>query len=81
MLALFVLSVIILFMSTGCQTLSHSLIGDDAFYYVPGGVEGIARFYAKRYEGRRTTSGENISRKKTDGRPIRLCRWEPGSEW
>ncbi len=64
MLALFVLSVIILFMSTGCQTLSHSLIGDDAFYYVPGGVEGIARFYAKRYEGRRTTSGEIYRAKK-----------------
>lgn len=64
MLALFVLSVIILFMSTGCQTLSHSLIGDDAFYHVPGGVEGTARFYAKRYEGRRTTSGEIYRAKK-----------------
>jgi len=64
MLALFVLSVVMLCMSTGCQTLSHSLIGDDAFYRVPGGVEGMARFYAKRYEGRRTTSGEIYRAKK-----------------
>ena len=64
MLALFILSVVMLFMSTGCQTISHSLMGDDAFYSVPGGVEGTARFYAKRYEGRRTTSGEIYRAKK-----------------
>ncbi len=64
MLALFILSVAMLFMSTGCQTISHSLMGDDAFYSVPGGVEGTARFYAKRYEGRRTTSGEIYRAKK-----------------
>jgi uncharacterized protein YceK len=41
---------LILFMMIGCQTISQ--------YYAPGGAEGTARYYAKRYNGRKTTSGE-----------------------
>lgn len=47
---------LILFMVIGCQTISQ--------YYAPGGAEGTARYYAKRYNGRKTTSGEIYSSKK-----------------
>lgn len=40
----------------GCQTISQ--------YYEPAGAEGTARYYAKRYNGRKTTSGEIYSSKK-----------------
>lgn len=43
-------------MVIGCQTISQ--------YYAPGGAEGTARYYAKRYNGRKTTSGEIYSSKK-----------------
>ena len=53
---LFVLSLVLLFVSAGCQTISQ--------YYAPNGAEGVARYYAKRYNGRKTTSGEIYSSKK-----------------
>lgn len=43
-------------MCFGCQTISQ--------YYEPAGAEGTARYYAKRYHGRKTTSGEIYSSKK-----------------
>jgi rare lipoprotein A len=67
----FILSLVILFMCGGCQTLSMAQRADKpnleqitARYSAPDGAEGIARYYAKRYKGRRTTSGEIYSPKK-----------------
>jgi rare lipoprotein A len=54
--ALFILSLVMLFVSVGCQTISQ--------YYAPDGAEGVARYYAKRYNGKRTTSGEIYKSKK-----------------
>jgi rare lipoprotein A len=51
-----ILSLLILFVSAGCQTISQ--------YYAPDGAEGVARYYAKRYNGKRTTSGEIYKSKK-----------------
>jgi rare lipoprotein A len=51
-----ILSLLMLFVSAGCQTISQ--------YYAPDGAEGVARYYAKRYNGKRTTSGEIYKSKK-----------------
>lgn len=57
--------VFLLFMMTGCQTISQSLIGDNTvLYYMPGGAEGFARYYANSFNGKRTTSGEIYQSKK-----------------
>jgi hypothetical protein len=57
--------VLLLFMIAGCQTISQSLIGDNtALYYMPGGAEGFARYYANSFNGKRTTSGEIYQSKK-----------------
>jgi rare lipoprotein A len=68
---LFILSIFMLLMCSGCQTLSQSLRTDKPnleqiikHYSAPDGAEGIARYYAKRYNGRRTTSGEIYNSKK-----------------
>ncbi|MCX5849953.1 MAG: septal ring lytic transglycosylase RlpA family protein [Deltaproteobacteria bacterium] len=67
----FILSLVMLFVSVGCQTISQEQRGKEsklaqmiARYSAPDGAEGIARYYAKRYNGRRTTSGEIYSPKK-----------------
>jgi rare lipoprotein A len=49
-IALFVLSVVMLCSNVGCQNLAQ--------YYTRDGAEGVARYYAKHYNGKRTTSGE-----------------------
>lgn len=54
--ALFVLSVVILLAIVGCQTISQ--------YYTKNGAKGVARYYAKSYNGKRTTSGEVYNSKK-----------------
>jgi len=68
---LFILSLVMLFMCVGCQTLSQAQRNEEsrreqtiAHYAAPDGAVGIARFYAKRYNGRRTTSGEIYNSKK-----------------
>ncbi len=68
---LFILSLIMLFMCAGCQTLSQIQRSDEsklaqtiARYTAPDGAMGVARFYAKRYNGRKTTSGEIYNSKK-----------------
>jgi rare lipoprotein A (peptidoglycan hydrolase) len=68
---LFILSLVMLFISVGCQTISHvqkvnesNLPQIIAIYSEPDGAVGIARYYKKRYNGRRTTSGEIYSSKK-----------------
>jgi rare lipoprotein A (peptidoglycan hydrolase) len=53
---LFILSLVMLFVSTGCQT--------TAQYYTPGGSKGVARYYAKSYNGKRTSSGAIYNSKK-----------------
>ena len=55
-LVLFVLSLVMLFVSVGCQNIAQ--------YYTKGGAEGVARYYAKKYNGRKTTSGEIYNSKK-----------------
>jgi rare lipoprotein A len=47
---LFVLSFTMLFVILGCQTVAQ--------YYTPGGAKGVARYYAKSFHGKRTSSGE-----------------------
>ncbi|MFA5321518.1 MAG: septal ring lytic transglycosylase RlpA family protein [Smithella sp.] len=68
---LFVLSLVSFFMCGGCQTISQSIIADNssleqiiAAYSPPDGAEGTARYYAKRFNGRRTSSGEIYNSKK-----------------
>jgi len=68
---LFILSIVMLIACAGCQTLSPSLKADEpnpeqiiTTYSAPDGAEGIARYYAKRYNGRRTSSGEIFNQKK-----------------
>ena len=68
---LFILSLIMLFMCVGCQTLSQTQRAEEsklaqtiARYAAPDGTVGVARFYAKRYNGRKTTSGEIYKSKK-----------------
>lgn len=56
MFALFILSLVMLFVNAGCQTISQ--------YYAPDGAEGTARYYAKSYNGKRTTSGQIYNSKK-----------------
>ena len=53
---LFILFLVMLFAIIGCQTISQ--------YYAPDGAEGTARYYAKSYNGKRTTSGEIYNSKK-----------------
>lgn len=53
---LFILFLVILFVIVGCQSIAQ--------YYAPDGAEGTARYYAKRYHGKRTTSGEIYNSKK-----------------
>jgi rare lipoprotein A len=48
--AMFILSLIVLYLIVGCQSLAQ--------YYTPNGAEGVARYYAKRYHGKKTSSGE-----------------------
>ena len=62
---LIILSLVMLFVSVGCQTISPAQKTEESkleqtinHYAAPDGAEGIARYYAKRYHGRRTTSGE-----------------------
>lgn len=69
--ALFILSLVPLFMCAGCQTISQSTQADTPYpeqiiaaYSPPDGMEGIARYYAKRFNGKRTSSGEIYSSKK-----------------
>ena len=51
--------VFLLFMMTGCQTISQSLIDDNTvLHYMPGGADGFARYYENSVNGKRTTSGE-----------------------
>ena len=68
---LFILSLVMLFLCVGCQTLSPAQKSKEsrreqtiAHYTAPDGAVGTARFYAKRYNGRRTTSGEIYNSKK-----------------
>jgi rare lipoprotein A len=70
-LSLFVLSLMMLFMCAGCQTLLQAQRSEEsklaetiARYSSPDGTVGVARFYAKRYNGRKTTSGEIYNSKK-----------------
>jgi rare lipoprotein A len=70
-LALFTLFLIMLLMCAGCRTLSPSLKTDKTnleqiitAYSAPDGAEGIARYYARRFNGRKTSSGEIFSQKK-----------------
>ena len=65
------LSLATLSSNIGCQTISHvqkvnesNLPQIIAIYSEPDGAVGIARYYKKRYNGRRTTSGEIYSSKK-----------------
>jgi rare lipoprotein A len=46
----FILFLTVLFINSGCQSMTQ--------YYTKSGAEGTARFYAKRYHGKKTTSGE-----------------------
>ncbi|MBN1470917.1 MAG: septal ring lytic transglycosylase RlpA family protein [Syntrophaceae bacterium] len=50
------LSLVVLCLFVGCQSLAQ--------YYMPNGAEGVARYYAKRYHGKKTTSGEIYDSKK-----------------
>lgn len=53
---IFILSLVILYLIVGCQSLAQ--------YYTPNGAEGVARYYAKRYHGKKTSSGEIYNSKK-----------------
>lgn len=68
---LFILSLVMLFLSVGCQTISPGQKADEpnliqiiTNYSEPDGAVGIARYYKKRYNGRRTASGEIYNSKK-----------------
>lgn len=67
----FILYLAILFMSIGCQTIPHiqksvkpNLTQVITSYSEPDGAVGIARYYSKHHNGRRTASGEIYSSKK-----------------
>jgi rare lipoprotein A len=69
--SLFILSLIMLLMCAGCRTLSPAQKSEESKlaetitrYTAPDGVVGVARFYAKRFNGKRTTSGEIYNSKK-----------------
>jgi rare lipoprotein A len=68
---LLILSLVMLFLSVGCQTIPQTQKVDEpnlvqmiTNYSEPDGAAGIARYYKKRYNGRRTTSGEIYNSKK-----------------
>ena len=68
---IFILSLVMLFLSVGCQTISPAQKADEpnlapviTNYSEPDGTVGIARYYAKRYKGRKTSSGEIYNPKK-----------------
>jgi rare lipoprotein A len=68
---LIILFLVMLFMSVGCQTISPAQRTEKSkieqtidHYAAPDGAEGIACYYAKRYHGRRTSSGEIYSPQK-----------------
>jgi rare lipoprotein A len=68
---LIILSLVMLFVSIGCQTISQEQRTKESkleqtknHYAAPDGAKGIARCYAKRYKGKRTTSGEIYNPKK-----------------
>jgi rare lipoprotein A len=80
---LFALLLFILFMCAGCQSILQAQKRTDinqlaenqeeriARYAAPDGAAGIARCYAKRYSGRRTSSGEIYNPKRlTAAHPI-----------
>ncbi len=54
--AISIVSLVILCLLVGCHSLAQ--------YYTSDGAEGVARYYAKRYHGRKTTSGEIYDSKK-----------------
>lgn len=54
--AILIVSLVIFCLLVGCQSLAQ--------YYTPTGAEGVARYYAKRYHGKKTSSGEIYSSKK-----------------
>ncbi|PKN37390.1 MAG: hypothetical protein CVU62_10390 [Deltaproteobacteria bacterium HGW-Deltaproteobacteria-2] len=69
--ALFIVSLVTLFISAGCQTIPQAQKAEEPTpaqviikYSEPDGAVGIARYYKKRYNGRKTTSGEIYSSKK-----------------
>jgi len=68
---LFILYLAMLFVDIGCQTFSQTQKEDESklaqiitYYSEPDGATGIARYYKKRYNGKRTTSGEIYNPKK-----------------
>jgi rare lipoprotein A len=80
---LFILLLVILFMCAGCQSILQAQKKTNinqlaepeeerlTQYAAPDGAVGIARCYAKRYSGRRTSSGEIYSSKRlTAAHPI-----------
>jgi rare lipoprotein A (peptidoglycan hydrolase) len=82
---LFILSLVMLFMSVGCQTIPPAQRAEKskleqtiARYAEPDGAEGIARYYAKRYHGRRTSSGAIYNPQKTDSSPSYPAAWHTG---
>ena len=63
-----ILFLVMLFMSVGCQTIPPAQRTEKSkieqtidHYAAPDGAEGIARYYAKRHHGGRTSSGEIYS--------------------
>lgn len=77
-LSLFILSFVMISLCIGCQTFSGAQRDEQLRiaqtierYSAPEGTVGVARFYAKRYNGRRTTSGEIYNSKKlTAAHPV-----------
>jgi rare lipoprotein A len=68
---LFILSLVMLFLSAGCQTIPQAQKAEEPNpaqviikYSEPDGIVGTARYYSKRHNGRRTTSGEIYNSKK-----------------
>ena len=68
---LFILSLVMLLMCVGCQTIVPAQRAEEsrlaqtiARYAEPDGTEGIARYYKKRYQGRKTSSGAIYNPKK-----------------
>ena len=66
-----ILFLVMLFMSVGCQTIPPAQRTEKSkieqtidHYAAPDGAEGIARYYAKRHHGGRTSSGEIYSPQK-----------------
>ncbi|GAB6268018.1 MAG: hypothetical protein STSR0002_07590 [Smithella sp.] len=81
--SIFTLSIVylvMLFLISGCQTIPQAQKAEEPNpaqviikYSEPDGIVGTARYYKKRYNGRKTTSGEIYSSKKlTAGKYKRL---------